>query len=901
MILGDSLLVMTSLAEKEGLKGKVQMIYIDPPYGIKFGSNWQVSTRKRDVKDGSAEDATRQPEQIRAFRDTWQLGIHSYLNYLRDRLIVARELLTESGSLFVQIGDENVHLVRSLLDEVFGSENFAGIIMFVKTASLGSDLLSPVGDYLIWYAKEISRIKYRPLFMAKELGGTGGGQFYGFVQLKDGTHRRLTQNEMDDPTTLPEGTKPYQLSSLSSQSGGEKSSFSVKFGDETFLPGRGFWKTNEQGISKLINARRVKKSGSSIRYVRFLDDFPAAPVTSLWTDTGTGSFTEDKVYVVQTSTKVVQRCILMTTDPGDLVLDPTCVRKGTRVLTPLNPPVSGGKKGGLPASGRKTNSSLPVNGGKDVSPSPHAGRAGVGPIGVGSVPIEDLQPGDYVYAHDGQPHRVSRIIKKRYSGKMIGIRQEGCNQNLWLTTDHLVLANRRVQALSEHGGWSGIPPTHFERAKKLRTEMSPPERLLWSRLRSEQLGVKFRRQHPIGPYIVDFYTRDAGLVIEVDGSQHYESEAIEYDGQRDAFLQSMGLRVIRFNASQVSRNLSEVVDTIFQAAREQVLPEDLSKQWRYAENLAVGDTVYMGVDQQPCKIVELRGEQSVEDVYDLEVEEAHSFLTEVCAVHNCGSGTTAFVAEQWGRRWITVDTSRVAIALARTRLMAAKYPYYLLADSPEGLKKEMEASGKLPIKSPGGFEPPGDKSPASSPRRLSNPVDWDIKKGFVYKRVPHVTLKSIANNPDIKEGMSRAEIDKAIARHADTELLYDQPYEDNKRIRVSGPFTVESLSPHRVLAADVERPAAETEWQKQSAIGQFETLIIDNLKKAGVQNTVKNERLKFDRLESFAGTWLHATGEYSENPHPKTMNRLPAPVFFNNSSPIAKSGFMRAMSTCNLP
>ncbi|HEX9654929.1 MAG TPA: DNA methyltransferase, partial [bacterium] len=239
----------------------------------------------------------------------------------------------------------------------------------------------------------------------------------------------------------------------------------------------------------------------------------------------------------------------------------------------------------------------------------------------------------------------------------------------------------------------------------------------------------------------------------------------------------------------------------------------------------------------------------------------------------CGSGTTAFVAEQWGRRWITVDTSRVAIALARTRLMAAKYPYYLLADSPEGVKKEMEASGDPPGASNRRFYPPEaqslrgldepDNPPgAQSPRRLT---DLDIKKGFVYKRVPHVTLKSIANNPDIKEGMNRAEIDKAIARHADTELLYDQPYEDNKRIRVSGPFTVESLSPHRVLAADVERPAAETEGQKQSAIGQFEILIIENLKKAGVQNTVKNERLKFDRLESFAGTWLHATGEYAEN------------------------------------
>jgi adenine-specific DNA-methyltransferase len=209
----------------------------------------------------------------------------------------------------------------------------------------------------------------------------------------------------------------------------------------------------------------------------------------------------------------------------------------------------------------------------------------------------------------------------------------------------------------------------------------------------------------------------------------------------------------------------------------------------------------------------------------------------------CGSGTTAYVAEQWGRRWITIDTSRVALALARTRLMSAKFPYYLLADSSEGIKKEAELTGRIP---------PNYK------------IDSDIKKGFVYKRVPHITLKSIANNPDIKEGMTRDEIDKAIARHAETEMLYDQPYEDNRRIRVTGPFTIESLSPHRVIAADEERPTAEVEAQKEAGVGQFETMILENLRKAGVQNTIKNERLKFDWLEPYAGEWLHAEGEYTE-------------------------------------
>jgi adenine-specific DNA-methyltransferase len=209
----------------------------------------------------------------------------------------------------------------------------------------------------------------------------------------------------------------------------------------------------------------------------------------------------------------------------------------------------------------------------------------------------------------------------------------------------------------------------------------------------------------------------------------------------------------------------------------------------------------------------------------------------------CGSGTTAYVAEQWGRRWITIDTSRVALALARTRLMGARYPYYLLADSPEGVKKGAEITG---------LTPPDYKT------------EGDIKKGFVYKRVPHVTLKSIANNPDIKEGMTREAIDTAIARHADTETLYDQPYEDPKRIRVTGPFTVESLSPHRVLAGDEERPVTEREAQRAATVGQFETMILENLKKAGVQNTVKGERLVFDRLEPYAGEWLHAEGEYTE-------------------------------------
>jgi adenine-specific DNA-methyltransferase len=545
MILGDSLTVMTSLAEKEGLKGRVQTIYFDPPYGIKFGSNWQVSTRKRDVKDGKVEDATRQPEQIRAFRDTWQLGVHSYLGYLRDRLTVARDLLTDTGSIFVQIGDENVHLVRCVLDEVFGSENYVAQITYAKTTGATVVLLPGTTDYLLWYAKAKATVKYRQPYIEKSVGGEGSGK-YDQVELDDGLRRALAAAERDGNRALPPEARVYRLDNLMSQSMGREkgegaaSWFTVTLGEQQFQPNiRNRWKTNEDGMARLLAARRVQVTSNTLAYVRFIDDFPAFPLDNVWSDVGgIQSRTDPKIYVVQTSATAVQRCLLMTTDPGDLVLDPTC-----------------------------------------------------------------------------------------------------------------------------------------------------------------------------------------------------------------------------------------------------------------------------------------------------------------------GSGTTAYVAEQWGRRWITIDTSRVALALARTRLMAAKYPYFLLADSPEGQKKEMEASGKI-----GGAEAPPSI-------RNRNP-GADVRRGFVYKRVPHVTLKSIANNPDIREGMTREEIDAAISRHADTELLYDKPYEDTKRIRVTGPFTVESLSPHRVLATDEERPATETEAQRSPRAVPFETMILDNLRKAGVQNTRKNERLVFERLDPYAGSWVHARGEY---------------------------------------
>ncbi|MGB8647803.1 MAG: site-specific DNA-methyltransferase, partial [Anaerolineae bacterium] len=319
MILGDSLLVMTSLAEKEGLKGQVQMVYMDPPYGIKFGSNWQVSTRKRDVKDGKAEDATRQPEQVKAFRDTWELGIHSYLSYLRDRLTAARELLSESGSVFVQIGDENVHLVRSLLDEVFGSENFVTQITYRTNSPLGATFLPSVADYVLWYAKDKSRIKYRSLFKTKLMGE---GTPFDRVELRDGSRRRATTDEKANPSSLSEDTRFYRFSTLSSAGYTPSCTFDYEFAGKTFRLGQGYsWKTTRDGLDTLAKSGRLEVTGSYLNYTQFHDDLPVQRLNNSWDDT----FAEmDRVYVVQTSARISERCLLMTTDPGDLVIDPTC-------------------------------------------------------------------------------------------------------------------------------------------------------------------------------------------------------------------------------------------------------------------------------------------------------------------------------------------------------------------------------------------------------------------------------------------------------------------------------------------------------------------------------------------------------------------------------------------------
>lgn len=322
LIAGDSLLVMNSLIEKEGLAGQVQMIYIDPPYGIKYGSNFQPFVNKRDVKDGKDEDLTAEPETIKAFRDTWELGIHSYLTYLRDRLLLARELLHESGSCFVQISDENVHHVREVMDEIFTKDNFVSIITVKKTGGMGQALIDNISDYLIWYAKDKKVIKYRNLFQEKDLT-SGAGYRYNQVELIDGTIRPITQEERLFPNLLPKGAKIFLGGPLTSQTASNTTLFEFEFEDKKYKPNKGGWKTNFEGMQNLIKYRRLFATKDYINYKLYLSDFPFVPLNNLWADT-MGTAEQEKKYVVQTAIKVVQRCMLMTTDPGDLVFDPTC-------------------------------------------------------------------------------------------------------------------------------------------------------------------------------------------------------------------------------------------------------------------------------------------------------------------------------------------------------------------------------------------------------------------------------------------------------------------------------------------------------------------------------------------------------------------------------------------------
>lgn len=326
MILGDSLMVLTSLLDRERMAGQVQCVYMDPPYGIKYQSNFQPRISDRAVKDGDDNSLTREPEMIQAYRDTWELDVHSYLTYLRDRFTVAYELLHDTGSIFVQIGEENAHRVRAVLDEVFGGHNFVSQITYVTTSGAGSPgelrNLPATANYLVWYAKDRDQMKYRQLYLSKR--GVGEDLNYAWLELADGSRRHMTPDELNGRVSLPDGSRPYRLGPLTSQSGVDKTRFPVVVEDVEYRPRKGVWKTGQDGMARLQAAHRLQGSGDTLGYVRYLDDFDARPLTNVWGDTVQSGFGTEKQYVVQTNPRVIARCVLMTTDAGDLIVDPTC-------------------------------------------------------------------------------------------------------------------------------------------------------------------------------------------------------------------------------------------------------------------------------------------------------------------------------------------------------------------------------------------------------------------------------------------------------------------------------------------------------------------------------------------------------------------------------------------------
>ena len=325
MILGDSLQVMASLAEREGLRGKVQCIYFDPPYGIKFNSNFQWSTTSRDVKDGKPDHITREPEQVKAFRDTWKNGIHSYLGYFTDRVLAAKDLLATSGSVFVQIGEENVHRIRSILEEVFGEDNFVAQICFRTTSNLIGAALGSNSNYILWFAKSMKSLKYRQLYKQRTLSDDIGLR-YTRIEMPDFSRRTMTTGERADHAKLPLEARPYTHGDLTSQGETESGGYRYSCQENHYRPSQGrHWTTSPAGMNRICSSGRMTApSRYSLRFIRYLDDFPAAEISSVWSDTATGAFTDSKVYVVQTNSKVIERCLLMASDPGDLILDPTC-------------------------------------------------------------------------------------------------------------------------------------------------------------------------------------------------------------------------------------------------------------------------------------------------------------------------------------------------------------------------------------------------------------------------------------------------------------------------------------------------------------------------------------------------------------------------------------------------
>ena len=588
LIAGDSLLVMNSLLEKEGMAGQVQMVYIDPPYGIRYGSNFQPFVNKRDVKDGKDEDLNQEPEMIKAFRDTWELGIHSYLTYLRDRLLLARELLHESGSCFVQISDENLHLVRCLMDEVFGVGNFVGIIVFSKTTGFSGATLSSVADYLVWYGRDIKQIKYRQPLQLKHVGNEGATAY------KPISEFLISSEYRHDLTRLATSAD------LTSQ-GASNTPQEFVFAGKIFNPPKGLhWKTTIDGMERLSKAGRIFLVGNTLRYLRFLDDFPVFPLSNVWTDTGIAGYTADKRYVVQTLPKVIERCLLMTTDPGDLVFDPTCgsgttayvaEKWGRRWITcdtsrvavtlakqrlmttafgyyelahPEEGVSSGFRYGTVPHVTLKSIANNPeIREGMtqkqiDAAIAKYAEQETLydqpfmdksrtrmtGPFTVEAVPSPAVKPLDDLLPSP-QPSPTGR---------------GGTGRGLASPLPEGEGSQRPGE------GKKQIPPDLLEFARNLRKEQTEAEHLLWALLRDRRfLGFKFRRQHPVDPYVLDFYCHEASLGIELDGGQHNEPENEAHDRKRTEFLAQKGIRVLRFWNNEVFSETEGILRSIYDA------------------------------------------------------------------------------------------------------------------------------------------------------------------------------------------------------------------------------------------------------------------------------------------------------------------------------------------------
>ncbi|QXP94332.1 DUF559 domain-containing protein [Methylococcus capsulatus] len=918
LIAGDSLLVMNSLIQKESMAGQVQMIYIDPPYGIKYGSNFQPFVNKRDVKDRRDEDLTQEPEMIKAFRDTWELGIHSYLTYLRDRLLLARELLSESGSVFVQISDENLHHVREVMDEIFGSENFIAQITFSKTSGATNLFLPGTADYLLWYGKSKEQTKYRSLYKDKTAGAEGG-LAYGKVEFEDGRRRAMTASEKNDPSIVGIYGKVYRIDNLTSQSEGRQKGegaacwFPVKFAGKDYLPSiKGRWKTNEFGMTRLLLANRLEATDAGgLYYVRYLDDFPAFPITNNWTDTGLAGFASDKRYVVETSAKVIERCLLMTTDPGDLVLDPTCGSGTTafvaekwgrrwitcdtsrvavtlakqrlltasydyyelkypheglkggfiyktvphvtlksiannpeideiyermhpaieRALAELNaalqspsppaplPPAGEGKTAEAPLpsaeKGETAEAPLPSAAERGTAP-PSAAEGGTAPpsMGKGETALPPTGEGRTTPPPVGEGRTAKASLAPRGEGSespspaggraVASAVTETAGRKVWNESTSPPSPAGGRGAGGEGAEWDYIPhpparlPEDLKRhARAMRKTATDAENLMWRLLRNRRLAnAKFRRQHPIGEYIADFYCDEHGLVVELDGGQHAEQKT--YDERRTAFLQSQGLTVLRFWNHQVLGETEAVLQVIWEhVARNDTLTPSPSPAYGRGENENPSPVGGRGENESPSPAGGRR-------VWDEGVS----------------------------------NPSATGDSLTPTPL----------PPTGEGLKE-----WEVPFDFPPGW-------PASA-------------------RAPFDAFHAA------RQAMQR-QMDTSIAAHADQETLYDQPLVSKTKLRITGPFTVEAVPFPTVLALE---PSPQPLFQGERDVGFVADTAVarsgetsrqarwrDELLKTGIRGK-GGQILKLADLEPLPGArYVHAVGTVAEEsfPSPQPLSRL---------------------------